>query len=83
MSEDAHLLKTGPFRNDNGNISIKKTLGTIGVLMFFGMCVFAIIKDPSTATILGVLERLGWFSGALLGLKIVSGAASTLANKER
>ena len=49
--------------------------------MVFGIGIFGIIKDPSTATILGVMERLSWFSGALLGLKIASGGVHALANR--
>ena len=81
MSDSDGAVNHGPFRNPDGNLSVKKVLGTFGTLMVFGIGIFGIIKDPSTATILGVMERLSWFSGALLGLKIASGGVHALANR--
>lgn len=70
--------KIGPFRNQDGEVSIKKTLGTLGALIFFGICVVSVIKDPTT--IESILPSLGWFSGGLLGLNLVMGVADKLSN---
>lgn len=81
MSDSGAILKKGPFRNADGSVSLKKILGAVGVVMFYAICIFGIIKDPQTETILGVLERLGWFSAGLLGLKIGTGAVEAYRSK--
>lgn len=76
MSDVTTEVKKGPFRNGDGEISLKKILGFFGSMIFFGACIFGIAKAPSESG--EILDKLGWFSAGLLGLNLVNGVAATI-----
>jgi len=51
--------------------STKKTLGSIGALVFFGSCAYAVIRDPELIKI--VLWPMGALIAALFGIKTFGG----------
>lgn len=60
-------------RNNGKKVSVKKTLGSIGTLIIFGLCVFVVIAE--TANIETVLYPLIIFVTALFGIKTAGGVA--------
>ena len=71
--------KKGPWKNADGSISLKKILGTIGAIIFFVSCLYGIYKDYTQ--IGEILNKLGWFTLVLLGIKTLGGAAQNLGSK--
>lgn len=52
--------------------STKKTLGSVGALVFFGVCAYAVVRDPELIRV--VLWPFAGLIAALFGIKTFGGA---------
>lgn len=62
------------------DMSVKKTLGTIGALVFFGISGYAVFREPTQVG--NVLWPLGIMISALFGIKTFGGIMMKNNKKE-